>query len=187
LKLKTLLVVSLFVVLGCSFSSAQTFGFASTGGGLACNFEILFNVGSGLYEGFDDAYDCGETYSFLSGYAASLPSPGPFDSGVDGAGVIMNDTLLGQYDDCLTCSVTLYSKTKANKFKKNGECSGKPSWVVVEWVSGYPFFAVDGCLTDELPKTHADKVMANKGAYGLDKKIPAKSDIKNPLRMPTSN
>jgi hypothetical protein len=184
LKLKTLLVVSLFV-LGCSFASAQTFGFASTGGGLDCNFEILFNLGAsglnGLYTGIDDSEVCNGTYSWLSGYAASLPSAGggPLGSGVTGAGVSLNDTFLAEEDDCTTCSVSLFSKLKANKFNKHtGACSGKPSWIVVFWVSGYPFEAVDGCLSDDLPRTHPDKVIAGKGAFGLDAKIPAKGEFK---------
>ena len=44
MNIKSLTVIAL-CILGCSFASAQTFGFASVGGGLYCNFEQLAPAG----------------------------------------------------------------------------------------------------------------------------------------------
>ena len=70
-KSKRFLVVGLLVV-GCGFSSAQTFGFASIGGGLYCNYIQLTYAGSGAWSGVDNFTVCGgPPYSAISGFSAS--------------------------------------------------------------------------------------------------------------------
>ena len=76
MKLKSLLVITLFVV-ACSFASAQTFGFASTGGGLYCNYEQLTNAGTGFYGGLDNLSACGLSVNgTLSGFLGSVKNEG---------------------------------------------------------------------------------------------------------------
>jgi len=59
-KLKSLVVITLLVI-GCSFASAQTFGFATTGGAyLYCNYEQLVQLSPyAVWQGVDNFSACG--------------------------------------------------------------------------------------------------------------------------------
>jgi hypothetical protein len=157
LKLKSLVVVTL-LVLGCSFASAQTFGFASVGSGLYCNFEQLVNNGSGVYSGIDDLLSvCGigdATIAGLQGSTSNLGLP------AHGAGVVYGDSVYAIEGDP-SAMWTVYSKLKCNKFStKKGVFTGAYSWVGVASFSGV--FAGDnyGYLSCSLPsKASGDAVM----------------------------
>ena len=71
---KSLLIITL-VVLGCSFASAQSFGFLSAGKSVEyCNYEILVQLTPyNVWEGSDILVSCGLPYNAtIAGVSASL-------------------------------------------------------------------------------------------------------------------
>jgi hypothetical protein len=157
LKLKSLVVVTL-LVLGCSFASAQTFGFASVGSGLYCNYEQLVNNGGGVYSGVDNELSvCGLGYATIAGLNASTPNLG---LPAHGAGVVYGDSVYALEGDPFAMW-TVYTKLKCNKFSaKKGVFTGAYSWVGVASFSGV--FAGDnyGYLSCSIPsKANGDAIM----------------------------
>lgn len=76
MKMKSLVVVTLLVI-GCSFASAQTFGFESVGHGLYCNYEQLTNVFGAVYQGVDNLSACGAPFNAtVAGNKADLTAVG---------------------------------------------------------------------------------------------------------------
>lgn len=74
MKTKGLVVIAL-LVLGCSFASAQTFGFESVGGGLYCNYEVLQQLSpTAVWQGTDNLTTAcgGEVNGTLVGISAPL-------------------------------------------------------------------------------------------------------------------
>jgi hypothetical protein len=159
LKLKSLLVITLFVV-ACSFASAQTFGFASTGGAQYCNYEQLASAGTGFYGGADNLSACGDSINAtISGFLGTVKNEG---SGVFGAGVTYGDTLYATLYGETTAQWTVFSKLKANKVNKFGQITGAYSWIGVAGFSGE--FGGDnlGFLTASIPGRDGNSV--TKGA-----------------------
>jgi hypothetical protein len=138
LKLKSLLVITLFVV-ACSFASAQTFGFASIGGGLYCNFEQLSFGFNGEWGGVDNLSACGSSInSTISGFNASLANLGELTGG---PGVIYGDSIYAAYNGDPFAQWTVFTKLKCNTQNRFGSYKGGYSWVGVAAFSG--FFAGD--------------------------------------------
>jgi hypothetical protein len=162
LKLKTLLVMSLFV-LGCSFASAQTFGFASTGGGYYCNYEQLLNYGDGFYSGLDNESLCGANSGSLSGFASTLAN----DNGeVHGAGVILGDSVYAA-NGSSNSQWTYFTALKANAVNpKTGEFKGHYSWIGLGGESGELFFANYGFLSSSLPSKESGDAVVRGSASG---------------------
>jgi hypothetical protein len=164
LKLKSLLVITLFVV-ACGFASAQTFGFASTGGGLYCNYEQLVSEGSGFYAGSDNLSACGGAVNAtIAGFQGTLKNEG---AGVFGAGVTYGDTLYGTLYGETTAQWTVFSKLKANKVNKFGEILGSYSWIGVAGFSGEFGGENLGFLLSEIPGRNGKSV--TKGASVVSK------------------
>jgi len=148
LKLKSLLVITLFVV-ACSFASAQTFGFASVGGGLYCNYEQLSNAGGGLWGGLDNFSACGfSVNSTLSGFAATLAPDG---EKVGGGGIIVGDSVYAAISGDPFAQWTVFSKTKCNKQNKFGVYTGGYSWIGVAGFSGFVLGTNQGYLSCSIP------------------------------------
>jgi len=137
-KLKMLAVVTL-LVLGCSFASAQTFGFASVGSALQyCNYEQLFNYGSGVYAGIDNLSACGVYNVFavngaISGFGATLPAGDGLP--VKGAGVDYGSSQIiafyaDLYGELVNDMWDVHSGLKCNKYNsKTGLYKGAYSWI----------------------------------------------------------
>jgi len=138
LKLKSLLVITL-LVLGCSFASAQSFGFLSVGGGSYCNYEVIsFLSGTGVAQGVDNlTAACGlPVNATFVGFKDSLPA---VDTGglVSGAGITYGDNIYDAESEAYTgAQWTVFSHLKCNK-KINGNT--KYSWIGVAGISGFFF------------------------------------------------
>jgi hypothetical protein len=135
LRLKSLLVIAVFVV-ACSFAaSAQTFGFASTGGALYCNYEQLSSAGGGEWAGIDNFSACGSTTNgTISGFSASLAADG---EKTGGPGVIYGDSLYAALYGDGTAQWSVFTKLKANKVNRFGAYTGGYSWIGVAAFSGF--------------------------------------------------
>lgn len=148
MKLKSLLVITLFVV-ACSFASAQTFGFASTGGFLYCNYEQLSFGFNGEWGGIDNLSPCGSSVNAtISGFTSSLSNQGELTGG---PGVIYGDSVYAAYNGDPFAQWTVFTKLKCNKQNRFGAYTGGYSWVGVAAFSG--FFAGDnhGYLSCSIP------------------------------------
>jgi hypothetical protein len=188
-KLKSLAVITLLFVLGCSFASAQSFGFASVGGGQYCDYEQLVNNGDDVYSGIDNFSPCGfyfydDLNGALSGFTASLPSAG---LPVHGAGVDYGDTAyVAEYVDLYDILVndiwTVHTALKCNK-EKDGQFKGNYSWIGVAGSSfGFYFGDNYGFLTCTLPSKGNKNVVAHGPANGKPSKNIAKNGHKISLQ-----
>lgn len=169
MKLKSLFVITLLAV-ACSFASAQTFGFASTSGGLYCNYEqIAYGVDlSGAYDIVDNLSVCWSAYGLSGpngtggGFSASAANTG---LPVTGKGVIYGDNLYdafdigyltgyGYYVDSIYTGEqwTVLTKLKANKVDKYGHFHGSYSWIGLASYSTFVFGDNYGYLSSSIPK-----------------------------------
>ena len=165
MKLKSLLVITLFVV-ACSFASAQSFGFASAGGTLYCNYEQLTYAGyDGYYGGVDNLSACGVSVnSTIAGFTATAKNEG---GPAFGAGVIYGDSIYATYDGLTDAQWTVFTKLKANKVNKFGHYSGSYSWAGVAGFSGFFAGSNYGYLSAALPGKEG--TVAGKGTAALTK------------------
>jgi hypothetical protein len=149
MKKKTLVLLSL-ALFSCVFASAQTFGFASTGGALYCNYEQLSYYGAGLWAGADNLSACGMSINAtISGFSAIVKKGG---LPVYGAGVIYGDSIyVTLYGSLARIQLTTYTKTKCTKQGKKGQFQGGLSWMGVAAVSGFFAGANDGWVTCSVP------------------------------------
>jgi len=142
LKLKSLAVITLFV-LGCSFASAQTFGFASTNSGLYCNYEQINNtsvLGTDVWQGFDNLSPCGITHNAtIAGFGGNLPTAAGLP--VVGRGVIYGDNLYDAFSSIYTGEQwTVFTLLKCNKLNTHtGKFIGNFSWIGIASVSNFVF------------------------------------------------
>ena len=94
MKLRIIAVLAV-LALG-TLASAQTFGFASVGGGSYCNYETLYNNGDDVYTGIDNVTNvcyAGDNLSYngaIAGFTAALPNAG---LPVHGAGIDYGDSI----------------------------------------------------------------------------------------------
>jgi hypothetical protein len=157
LKLKSLLVITLFVV-ACSFASAQSFGFGSATYGYSyCNFEQLtYNYElTGAY-GVTDNLQIGcelENNATGGAFVASAKATG---LPVSGSGVIYGDNIYdaesGYYSGY---QWTVFSALKCAKInKKTGYPSGKYGWIGLASYSEYVFGDNYGWLLCTIPSAH---------------------------------
>lgn len=164
MKLKSLLVITLFVV-ACSFASAQTFGFASTGGFLYCNYEQLSSAGLGEWGGIDNFSACGlPVNGTISGYNALLSAYG---ESVGGAGVIYGDSIYAVLSGDPYAQWTVFTKLKCNKQNRYGVYTGGYGWIGVAAFSGYFAGSNQGYLSCSIPGKNG--VSATKGASNMKK------------------
>jgi hypothetical protein len=131
LKLKSLLVITLFVV-ACSFASAQSFGFGSaTYGYEYCNYEQLtYNYElTGAYGVTDNLSACDLGYNATGGaFVASAKATG---LPVSGSGIIYGDNIYDAESQYYSgYQWTVFSALKCAKInKRTGYPSGKYGWI----------------------------------------------------------
>jgi hypothetical protein len=165
LKLKSLLVVTLFVV-ACSFASAQTFGFASVGGGLYCNYEQLSSAGSGEWGGVDNLSACGAAVnSTIAGFSSILT---PNGEPTGGTGVIYGDSIYASLSGLPFAQWTVFSKLKCNKQNRYGVYTNGYGWVGVAGFSGVFAGSNTGYLSCSIPGKGGEA--PTKGTNTLSKK-----------------
>jgi hypothetical protein len=132
-NMKRLAVFALFI-LGCSFASGQTFGFASVGGGLYCNFEQLASGGAGAWGGLDNLSACGASVNAtVSGFDVILPAHG---QPTGGAGVVYGDSIYAAFSGNPFAEWTVFTKLKCNHKNLYGQYIGSYGWVGVAAFSG---------------------------------------------------
>jgi hypothetical protein len=148
MKMKSLAVITL-LLLGCSFASAQTFGFASVGGGLYCNYEILQQLAPyDAWQGVDNLSMCtgrrGVTLNAtLVGISGGFTrTQNPLDFRVKG--VALADNIYDAFS--LTYNGTQYLVVSAL------ECSSqKYGWIGLTTMSGLVFSDNYGYLSCQIP------------------------------------
>lgn len=144
-----MIAVLTLVVFGCAFASAQSFGFASTGGGLYCNFEQLVAYSGGLYAGTDNLSACGSSINgAVSGFAGTVKNLG---GPAHGPGVIYGDTLYSTLYGTTTLQWSVFSKLKCNKQNKFGQYTGPTGWAGVAGFSGFLGGTNAGPLSCSIP------------------------------------
>jgi hypothetical protein len=154
-KLKGLVVIALFV-LGCSFASAQTFGFASTGSGLNCNYEKL-NVASwfspDIIQGEDVLSACGASVNATIAGLKSVSIPTTAGLPVSGDGAIYADNIYDAFAEGYTgVQWILFTALKCNKINpKTGKFTGKYSWLGIASASGLVYGDNYGYLSCGVP------------------------------------
>lgn len=149
MKLKSLLVITLFVV-ACSFASAQSFGFASIGSGLYCDFEQLSYAGGGLWGGSDNLSACGlSVNASISGFSSTVANKG---EAAHGAGVVYGDSVYAVTSGNPFLIWTVFTKLKCNAVNsKTGLYKGAPGWEGVATFYGVEAGTNDGFLSCSLP------------------------------------
>lgn len=149
MRLKSLLVIAVFVV-ACSFAaSAQTFGFASTGGGLYCNYEQLSSAGGGEWGGADNFSACGGSANgSISGFSGSLAADG---EKTGGPGVIYGDSLYAALYGIGTAQWSVFTKLKCNTVNRFGAYKGGYGWIGVASFSGFFAGGNIGYLSCSIP------------------------------------
>ncbi len=148
MNLKSLAVITL-LVLGCSFASAQTFGFASVGGGLYCNYEQFTSISGGALGGFDNVSACGSSVNAtLSGFNAGLPLLG---QPTGGAGVVYGDSIYAALSGDPFAQWTVFSKLHCNKQNRFGQYLGGYGWVGAAAFSGFYVGGNHGYLSCSIP------------------------------------
>ena len=165
MRLKSLLVIAVFVV-ACSFAaSAQTFGFASAGGFLYCNYEQLSYAGTGEWGGVDNISACGAaTNATISGFSAALSADG---EKTGGPGVIYGDSIYATNSGDLNAQWTVFTKLKANKVNRFGAYTGGYGWIGVAGFSGFFAGSNIGYLSATVPGKNG--ITSSKGPSTLAK------------------
>lgn len=158
MKLKSIVVMAFFIAAG-SLASAQSFGFASSGSGLYCNYEQLQSLGT-VYAGDDNLSACG--YSFNSTIAGI---PGTIAPGqeVHGSGVFYGDNIYALEGDP-EAQWEVFTLLKCNKLNpKTGKFKGGYGWLGVAAFSGIYLGGNYGYLSCTLPSpTDGDALMRGK-------------------------
>lgn len=166
MKIMKSLVVITLLVLGCSFASAQTFGFASVGGGLYCNFEQLSNAGAGAWGGVDNLSACGSSVnSTIAGFNATIPNLG---QPTGGQGVVYGDSIYAAYSGNPFAQWTVFTKLKCNSQNRFGQYLGSYGWNGVAAFSGFFAGGNHGYLSCSVPNRAG--VTPTKGLSVLAKK-----------------
>jgi hypothetical protein len=154
MKLKTLAILTLGIF-GCAVASAQTFGFGTAigGSGLYCNYYQVTYLGGGLWAGIDNLSVCGDSYSTIVGFAATVPGVGP---SAHGRGVVWGDSIYAVYNGCPECQWTVFTKfvglnPDCNKKNKSGKFIGTNHWEGVAAFSGVFAGSVEGPLSCTIP------------------------------------
>ena len=149
MNIKSLTVIAL-CILGCSFASAQTFGFASIGGGLYCNYEQLSPAGNGGWGGIDNLSACGVSVnSTLSGFTASIPAG--LGLPLSGSGVVTGDSIYAALSGDPFAQWTVFTRLKCNKQNKSGQYLGAYGWVGAAAFSGFYVGGNQGFLSCSIP------------------------------------
>jgi hypothetical protein len=147
---KIMLTIATLILFGSALASAQTLGFASTGGALYCNYEQLSYYGARLWAGADNLSACGfSENATISGFSVVIPKRKGIL--VQGPGVIYGDSLYVTLYGVIPYQWTVYTKTKCNPQNKFGQYLGGTFWVGVAGFSGFLAGANGGPLMCTVP------------------------------------
>lgn len=153
MKLKSLLVITLLVI-GCSFASAQTFGFGTSGGAyLYCNYESgltnTFGSPYAVWSAVDNLSTCSHSYNAtMVGISGGLTkTSNPYGFAVKGE--TMADNLYDAYAYGLTGDQ--WDVTQNVKCTNLGAKKPKEGWIGFAGVSGITFGANYGTLACSIP------------------------------------
>ena len=131
-----------------TLASAQSFGFASTGGGLYCNYEQFTYMSGGLAAGYDNLSPCGVSVNAtIAGFNASVPA-GPQ---AHGKGVVYGDSIYAVYNGDPYAMWGVFSKLKCNKQNKFGQYVGALGWEGNAAFSGLELGTNQGFLSCTIP------------------------------------
>jgi hypothetical protein len=147
MKMKSLAIITL-LVLGCSFASAQTFGFESVGHGLYCNYEVLEQLAPyNIYQGIDVLNTCGAPVNAtIAGQKTNLVAAGnPAGFNVDGVSYADN------IYDAFALGYTGAQWEVASALRCNNRHYG---WIGFASVSGFIFGDNYGYLSCTIPGPH---------------------------------
>jgi len=148
MKMKSLAVLTL-CVFGCSLGHAVTFGFASVGHGLYCNYEILEQLSPNtVWEGLDVLSACGAPVNAtIAGVQATLTAAGnPAGFHVDGI----------QYADNIYDAFALgYTGAQWSVDSALNRNSKRYGWIGFASVSGFIFGDNYGYLSCTIPGKHS--------------------------------
>ena len=146
--MKKLMLLLAVLALG-TFASAQTFGFASLGGGLYCNYEQLVNYGGGAWAGYDNLSACGASVNAtIMGIQSTVPNVG-LPTG--GPGIVYGDSIYAVYNGDPFAQWTVFTKTKCNKQDRFGHYLGSLGWVGLAGFSGFYAGSNEGYLSCAIP------------------------------------
>jgi hypothetical protein len=148
---KTKIAVVLSVLVLGTLASAQTFGFASSGGlGLYCNYEQLNYAGLGAWGVVDNLSPCGAPLNATgSGFTAQTPNLG---LPVYGKGVVYGDNIYDAFSLGFTgAQWTVFTRLKCNDQYPSGQYKGKWSWIGLAGFSGFIFGDNFGFLSCSIP------------------------------------
>jgi hypothetical protein len=163
MKLRILAVLTLGL-LGCALAPGQTFGFASAGGGLYCNYEQLAVASPGFWDGYDNLSACGSSVnSTIAGFTATLASDG---GPTHGQGVIYGDVIYLILSGDPFAQWTLYTRLQCNKKNKKGKYTGPFGWFGVAAFSGVVTSTEYGYLSCTLPTPGDGEVQMRGTAAG---------------------
>jgi hypothetical protein len=164
MDMKSALVATL-LVLGCSLASAQTFGFASVGGDLYCEYEVLQQlVPYDVWQGADNLSGCGVDHNAtivgISARLSAAENPARFSV----KGVAYADNIYDAFSESYT-GIQIFRITDL-------KCSTKKyGWVLFASISGEVFGDNYGYLSCNIPGKNG--VVATRG-LSAGGKIPAR-------------
>ncbi len=168
MKLKSLAVIAL-LVLGCSFASAQTFGFESIGHGLYCNYEVLGIYSGNVWQGLDVLSSCGAPVNAtIAGVSADLSAAGNPAGFQISKGVAYADNIYDAFAEGYTGAQ--WDVVTATKCSLKGQ---KYGWIGFASVSGFVFGDNYGYLDCNFPGKNG--VVATRGlSTGSNAQLPAR-------------
>jgi hypothetical protein len=169
LKLKSLAVITLLVI-GCSFASAQTFGFESIGHGLYCNYEVLQQVTPyNVWQGRDVLSSCNaDLDATIAGVTADISAAGNPAGFQISKGVAYADNIYDAFAEGY--SGAQWEVVTATKCSLKGQ---KYGWIDFASVSGFIFGDNYGYLDCSFPGKNG--VVATRGlSTGSAAQLPAK-------------
>jgi hypothetical protein len=145
---KITLTIATLILFGSALAQAQTFGFASTGGALYCNYEQLTSYAGGYWAGVDNLSACGSSVDAdIGGFTATVPNHG---GAAHGAGVVYGDDIYTALYGGLVGQWTVFTKLKCNKVK-GGVYVGPSGWVGVASISMFLGGVKAGPLSCAIP------------------------------------
>ena len=163
MKVKFMLLLAVLAL--STLAAAQTFGFASVGGGLYCNYEQLTNNGSGIWSGSDNLSVCGSTVNAtISGFNVGVPAIG-LPTG--GQGVAYGDSIYAAFSGDPFAQWTVFTRLACNTKDRYGHYLGHLGWFGLASFSGFFAGGNTGYLSCSIP---GPKEAPTKGLSAISKK-----------------
>lgn len=147
--MKKLALVIAVLALG-TLASAQSFGFASTGGGLYCNYEQFSYNSGGLVAGTDNLTTAcsASANATIAGFTATAHGSG---LQAHGSGVVYGDSIYAVFSGDPYAMWGVFSKLKCNKQNHFGQYTGPLGWEGNAAFSGFELGTNQGFLSCTIP------------------------------------